>query len=147
MGKWSKQPRAHIPAHGGKNPRGGILAPNVNIMNFKWRCDRLDWNGPWSWDASDVRTVLSEVIPRLHDFENMTWSQIEGPTGSHFVDCDALCKDAQDRLDQINELTDQMFSLRVTAKHRVWGIRDIATLRLIWWDPDHSVCPSEKKNT
>jgi hypothetical protein len=39
----------------------------------------------------------------------------------------------------------RLFSLRITGKMRLWGIRDIETLRVLWWDPQHSVCPPLKK--
>jgi hypothetical protein len=144
----AKNPRiARQPPNTGKQPRGGNLAPNVSTMLFKWRCDKLDWDGDWSWHQTDVQLVLGEIIPKLHEFENMTWGSIEGPTGSHFVSCGDLCKEAQERLNVIREETDELFSLRLTGAHRIWGIRDIAILRIIWWDPKHSVCPSVRKHT
>jgi len=145
--KGEKKPRAAWQPKGQKQPRGGSFVPNISTMNFKWRCDRLDWDGPWSWHKIGLQLALSDVIPRLHQFETMTWAEVEGPTGSHFIDCQTLCKDAQDRLQKIQENTDQLFSLRLGGKYRLWGVRDLATLRLVWWDPDHSVYPTEKKNT
>lgn len=116
-------------------------------MKFKWRAHALDWDGEWSWGKIDLRIAFGEIVPKLHQFEEMTWAEIEGRTGSHFIDCSDLCKEAQGRLEQIQEGADQLFSLRIDGKHRVWGVREIAMLRLLWWDPEHSVCPSEKKHT
>jgi len=142
-----KKPKAAWSPKSDKQPRGANLAPPIPTMNFKWRSDRLDWESPWCWSALNIKTAFSEIVPKLHEFESMTWAQVEGPTGSHFIDCDKLCKDAQDRLAKIQENAEQLFSLRIAGKYRVWGVREIATLRLLWWDPDHSVYPTEKKHT
>jgi hypothetical protein len=78
----------------------------------------------------------------------MTWAEIEGKTGSHFVGYSDLCKDAQDRLTALQKDEQaQLFSTRITGEKRLWGFRDIAILRVLWWDPNHSVCPSLKKGT
>jgi hypothetical protein len=78
----------------------------------------------------------------------MTWAQIEGPTGSHFVEFEDLCPEAQKRLTEIGKDEQaRLFSVRIAGELRVWGVRDIAILRVLWWDPDHSVCPSQKKHT
>jgi hypothetical protein len=116
-------------------------------MPFKWRCNRLDWDGPWSWRGVQIILALSDIVPKLHDFESMNWGDIEGKTGSHFVKVSDLCNEARDRLTTMDEDADSLFSLRLTNKMRIWGIRDLAIFRLIWWDPEHSVCPSLKKNT
>jgi hypothetical protein len=80
--------------------------------------------------------------------ESMTWGQVEGATGSHFVEVDAIVPDAQRRLEEIGkDEQGRLFSLRITGEMRLWGIRDIAILRLLWWDPEHQVCPSHKKHT
>lgn len=87
-------------------------------------------------------------MPKLHNYESMTWAEVEGPSGSHSVDFDQLCAQAQARLAEIGrgEL-ESLFSVRITGEQRVWGIKDVAILRIIWWDPEHSVCPSQKKHT
>ncbi len=33
------------------------------------------------------------------------------------------------------------------GKQRIWGIKDRNILKVLWWDPDHEVCPSLKKYT
>ena len=35
-----------------------------------------------------------------------------------------------------------MHSLRLSGQERVWGILDQGVLSVLWWDPDHAVCPS-----
>lgn len=95
----------------------------------------------------DNQTLL-EVMGHLRDFESMKWAEIEQGTGSHFVKKGSLIKKANDRLGQIKQDdVDELFSLRVSGKKRIWGIRDESVLRIIWWDPSHEVCPSVKSHT
>lgn len=128
----------------GKVPREANR-PNLQAVNFRWRVDSVDWDGPWSWANATVNDLLGIIIPRLHDFESMTWADVEGKTGSHFVAYEKLCTEAQKRLTELRwDEQAQLFSARITGKRRVWGTRDVAILRVLWWDPDHTVCPSLK---
>jgi hypothetical protein len=59
-----------------------------------------------------------------------------------------LCKTARDRLEDLRlEDIDELVSLRLGGAERVWGIRDGNVMLLLWWDPEHAVCPSLKKHT
>jgi len=40
-----------------------------------------------------------------------------------------------------------LFSFAIDGRRRVWGIRREHVLCLLWWDPNHQVCPSQKKAT
>lgn len=92
--------------------------------------------------------ALVEVLAKLRDFESMTWLEIDGPTGSHGVPLHRLSKPAQQRLTELRQDdAAELFSLRITGKRRVWGILDEHVLRILWWDPEHQVCPSLKKHT
>jgi len=42
---------------------------------------------------------------------------------------------------------DALYSLRLSGKLRLWGVRDRSVLQLLWYDPEHQVCPSPLKNT
>ena len=42
---------------------------------------------------------------------------------------------------------DQLRSLRRTGKQRVSLVLDRGIFNLLWWDPQHLVCPDKKKNT
>ena len=123
--------------------------PNVQGMNFCWRVSEIDWEGPWGWSKATCQELLKDIVPRLHHLESMTWGQVEGPTGSHFVEIADIAPDAQRRLveDLGKDEQGRLFSVRITGEARLWGVRDIAILRVLWWDPNHEVCPSLKKHT
>ncbi len=59
-----------------------------------------------------------------------------------------LCSKAQKRLIDISkDDCDELFSLRIMVRQRIRGIKDGNILWLLWWDPEHEVCPSHKKHT
>jgi len=77
----------------------------------------------------------------------MTWKDIICH-GSHQCSKHRMSKDARDRLKEIRQDDiDELFSLRLTGKRRVWGIKVGRVLNFLWFDPKHLVCPSPKKNT
>jgi hypothetical protein len=85
---------------------------------------------------------------KLKSFESMTWQEIEGPSGSHFIEVSQCAKDARDRLRALQyDDIDMLFSLRISGRARVFGIRERRILRILWWDPEHQICPSAKRHT
>lgn len=112
-----------------------------------WRVRKIDVDGPFGWEQLDKNGLLSKVLPRIQHFETMKWQEILG-TQNHEVQIASLAPEAQKRL-QFLQLDDigQLLSLRLSARERVWGIRNRDVVDLLWWDPEHKVCPSEKKHT
>ncbi len=56
-----------------------------------------------------------------------------------------LSAEARQRLVELRQDdVDELFSLRMTGRRRVWGFREANVLRFLWWDPDHQVCPVDK---
>jgi hypothetical protein len=80
-----------------KVPRRGDH-PDIQGKNFSWRVSNIDWKGPWGWSQATCEQLLGYIVPRLHHLESMTWGQVEGPTGSHFVEVADIAPDACRRL-------------------------------------------------
>lgn len=141
----AKVPRSAFASGDEKKPRGN--APRYDGALPLWAFRIVDLGGPWCWTKIDGPT-LGAVLERLKQLESMTWAEIEGGTGSHYVDQGELSKEARDRLVKIEQDdTESLFSLRVSGKERIIGIRDGSVLRILWWDPEHQVYPSKKKHT
>ena len=63
---------------------------------------------------------------------------------NHNVGIQRLCKSAQDRLNAMKQYDpDEILSLRLSGTERVWGILADGICTLVWWDPEHQVCPSD----
>lgn len=79
----------------------------------------------------------------------MTWGELLKATGGrtsgnnhHSISVDQLSQKAIGRLTELKlEDIDELFSLRLTGKIRLWGIKDGRVLKLLWYDEDHSVYP------
>lgn len=105
---------------------------------------------PFGWHEVETET-LKTIRARLANFESMSWKEIllDGKKQNHLVKVYRLCPDARRALEVIFSQIDfdEMVSLRVSAKERVWGILEGSILKVIWWDPDHGVCPAPLANT
>jgi hypothetical protein len=117
-----------------------------------WRVSILETQDPYGWHTIDL-TTFEHIRERLGNFETMTWRDIliVGKKQNHSVAVGRLCKQAKDRLEQLSLFgVEKLVSLRLSARERIWGIQDPmdkAVLKLLWWDPDHEICPSLKKYT
>ena len=101
---------------------------------------------PFGWHKVDV-TLLLEIHSKLKCFETMTFSDILG-RNHHTVPIERLCKEAQNRLTVLGlDDVEELLSLRLTGISRVWGIMEHNIVVLLWWDPEHLVCPSLLKHT
>lgn len=77
----------------------------------------------------------------------MTWAEIMQASGgrvrgnnSHPVRVEKLTRQAKARLAEIRqEDVSELFSLRLTAITRIYGVRDGRALKLLWYDPYHGM--------
>jgi hypothetical protein len=104
---------------------------------------------PFGWHVLDEKT-LHYIREKLATFEGRTLNEIfiVSKKQNHPVPVKGLCSDAQRRLQELKLLdVEEVYCLHLSGKERIWGIRDLNVLILLWWDPDHKVCPSEEKHT
>jgi hypothetical protein len=129
----------------GKTPRIPF-APDTGDSLPSWRFRTLDIDGPFC-PTRMTPAEVREVRSKLGNFESMTWAEIERG-GSHSIAVSELEKPARERLEhlQLDDI-EEVFSLRLSGKERVFGLRQGAVMRLLWWDPDHEVCPAPLKHT
>ena len=131
---------------GEKEPR---VAPDIKRLereNLGWHFRVIDKDGPFGWRNIDRETIWC-VIGKLAAFETMTWGEVLGPR-NHEIPRSELCPMARVRLGQIKQNDiDQLVSLHLDGKRIIWGIRDRRYMKILWWDPEHQVCPSAKKHT
>jgi len=158
VGKGKNRKRRKAPRYskglqpGDRQPRTKENPESHNREKIAWQLRIADLDGPWGWNKLDSSTWWKEIHPKLRDYESMTWGEILSASGgrargnnSHLVPIEELCKDAQRRLTELkqDDISD-LFSLRLKGKARLWGIPDGRVLRVIWYDPEHEVCPSER---
>ena len=111
-----------------------------------WRVGIMEMVDPFGWHQIHGNK-LTDLREKLGHFESMTWSEIliRDKRRNHFIPRKDICKAAQDRLVSMRQDdVDELVSLRLSGPERVWGILDGDILRVVWWDPEHRVCPSIK---
>lgn len=118
-----------------------------------WQVGTLDLEAAWTFKSLSKDDWWSDVFPKLKSFETMTWQEILSQTGgpthgtnSHLVSVEKLMPEARRRLTDLRlwEDLEELLSLRLTGKRRVWGILVGHTLKLLWYDPEHEVCPGPR---
>lgn len=146
MGKDKRAARVGSPPASAKAPRGEKPG-NFDGEPIAWHLRHLDREGPWGWGSISTHELWNVILPKARDFESMTWGSVK-QGGSHSIDLESITSEARKRLQEIGQDdVDELFSLRLRGKERLWGIRDRHILKVLWWDPKHQICPSTKKHT
>lgn len=113
-----------------------------------WNLCWLDINGRWGWAGLSKTEWWNEICAKLILFEKMTWSEIKRNRKNHSIYVGKIVKEAQQYIiDRGLEQHDQVFSLRLTGKKRVYGIRTERVFNVLWYDPNHEICPAHLKHT
>jgi hypothetical protein len=144
-----KQARsAFSPSAQKKTARRSEDPGSTNAMQPVWVFAAMDEGGPWGRKLLTESAIWDDILPKMRNFESMTWSQIElDRKRNHSIPISDLCKEAQKRIEVISLDVDELFRFRLTGEQRLWGVRDRNRFKLLWWDPEHKVCPSQKRNT
>ena len=113
-----------------------------------WRFSTCD-KDVWTFDA---RELFDEILPKLREFESMTWNEIliRGKKQHHSIEAEKLNPAAQERLDMMRIEAEAIVSLRLQATHRLYGYRIGSVFYVLWYDKNHGdnnfcVCRSYKK--
>ena len=78
----------------------------------------------------------------------MKWVELEQQRSTHSMPTYKIVREAQNRLQEIElDEVEELYQLQLSNKGRIWGIRHRQIFDLLWWDPEHTVYPTEKKRT
>lgn len=144
--KKPRLPKGTRPDRKSKIPRvGGAAEPRDGFP--VWRFRFIDWDGGWPPTGIGNRDPRP-IATKLSSFETMTWEQIK-TQGSHYIDPSKIIKPARERLIVLKkeDWFDNLFSLRLQGRERLWGFLRDSVFFMLWWDPNHEICPSQKKHT
>lgn len=124
-----------------------------------WSFKRMRRETKWLFPAEeliccDENSCLTStcVLSKLADFESMTWREIKqqqrggsGKSSNHFIDdnLDKLHTDARKRLREL-QITENVFSLSIENKVRIYGILQSRVFEILWYDNEHEIYPVEK---
>lgn len=118
---------------------------------LRFRFDRVDVSGPWCL-SHVVPDDHRELLRKLREFETMTTSEAfhsrPSQPGKDYPEFSGLCPEAIERLKTINaDDEDGISRLRLTGTKRLYGFRHGSEFSIVWWDPEHQICPSELGHT
>ena len=130
---------------GGKQVRQRHDPSTQDNETIAWRFNIVDEEGPWGWRTEAGRRWWRSVLPKMQNFETMTWAQLFQAAGGrrrgnnhHSVEVEKCTKQAKERLVEIgHEDISTLFSLRLEGQVRIYGIRDGRALKLLWYDCHH----------
>ena len=141
----AKQPFHKVIPPGKKSPRGAEKAEKAPDL-ISWHIKTVDKEGSWGWEQI-TRLIFEGILTKMSNFETMKWPEILN-RNNHAVPISKICPEAQRRLKELKQDdVDELISLRLAGEKRVWGIRDQNILKILWWDPEHTVCPFLKTHT
>ena len=144
--KKDRGPKTLVAPSQEKKP-AAIFDENWREMQPAWRVSLLEMYTPFGWTEVDEASAV-QIRERLGNYESMKWKEFVPSYRCHFIKRTNLCKEAQAHLEKIEQDDiDSVMSLGVTQKGRVFGILEHNILKILWWDPDHQICPMEKPNT
>ena len=146
----SKKPRAEFTTSPSKNPVCKVDNKDFYHRHPAWRFSRSKKYESSEFGWKSLENTLFHVVEYLHNLELQTWSDIlNDKKKNHFINVEDLIPEAKRLLTQNNEDVDAVFSLHISAKERIFGIIEsgVGILDIIWWDPEHKICPSQKKHT
>ena len=120
-----------------------------------WMFDRIDRNGKFAFDVSRKDFDIHLVFDKLLSYSTMTWGEIDrqthdwGKSKNHHLDYQGMSQEAKERIRkmQLEEEIDAIYSLSFENQIRIVGIKDKGIFRIIWYDPEHEIYPSTKRNT
>lgn len=145
----SKRPRFRAEPSIEKRPRVAQEPRNEDDARISWRLGDADMNERWAWNAIDPARVAA-VVAFLAEMDKLTWPEASrGHRGRcKMIPTTEICEEAQRRLVAIgHDDEDSLAEFHLTGMERIWGIRRGSICHILWWDPDHSVCPSTLRRT
>ncbi len=143
----------------GGNPsreiRTGANPNSIYSCTPSWNFHLCDKSGAWAFTQERLNDVFwKKVLPFLSSLESMTWNEIliGAKKEHHTISIEKLNSCAQKRLNELNQYPDSLVSLRLGGTIRIYGILEVSTLCILWYDDNHGnnndcVCRSFEKHT
>jgi len=106
-----------------------------------------DFDPAANWGTVNTRNLpFLYIADKLKSYQRLGWDGIQRDISKHHpVEISNLVKKAQDRIRVLKIVADSLFAFRFSSTQRLWGVRYQDVYSVLWWDPDHEVCPSHLK--
>lgn len=144
MPKRKPRRRKELGPPGAKNPLRLQDPDALENKLFRWRAtdEYIDYNDEdWGWGQVTIQVFFQEILPRLQQYETMTWSDIFRRNSCHYWDINKMPTKARNKLKRKYPQHDTFHQIDILQPCRLLGWRDRQILFLIWYDPNHTICP------
>lgn len=122
---------------------------STDRQTLVWSFEKTDRNDQFRFTSDRDDMEHHELLYHIMQYSDRTWAEIKQDTHDrnnkskhHTLSYDSLSRCAQQRMLAMN-IEDDVFSLALTNRLRIIGIRDGRIFRAIWYDPNHEFCPVE----
>ena len=120
----------------------------------RWMFQRCDFDHS-KWGMLCNSGKLTDFFRYLSNLECQKWGEIltdksgrRSNTRNHHIPLTDIIREAQKRATEINvDEFDDLCSIAVSGRMRVWGYIIDGLFYIIWFDPEHEIYPSEKRHT
>lgn len=134
---------------GGK--RVYMVPSHASNERLCWHFGAMDLEGPYGW-GEITQDQLRKLLGVVRDLEKQTASELFDKAGyrqtvgaTKSIPVKNICPEAQGRLEALGfDDHNHLVSLRITKKARLWMLRFNTIACLLWWDPNHRVCPGDQ---
>jgi hypothetical protein len=117
-----------------------------------WSFQNIDRDGHFAFNCGRDDLNCDTVLLSIVEYSGRKWKEIDtethdnGKSKHHFLEYDKLSFRARQRIvaKRLQQDTDLIFSLRLSNKVRIIGLRKDDRLEVIWFDPEHDFCPSTR---
>lgn len=147
MAKSNKQAKAAFSPRPAKRAKADdSLARAYRSRPPVWSFARHAKGGSFAWTALG-EPHFPRVFDALAGYEAMPWGQIEAKPHCHPIDVEDCHHDIGQYLAQQGWDIDSLFQLSIGNKGRLFGERIDHVFRVMFWDADHQVYETQKRNT
>ena len=154
MSKDGKRPATRLDRPDEKQVRLSVDPDAYSRTPISWRVRFMDRvHDEWGWDlpndANRAHTLWNRIHSAMKGYETMTWAAIDQKKSCHpWPDPYKLPKKAQDALTRLGfklEQLEGLYQLSTGNLGRLLGIRDRTVFSILWWDPNHTFYPTQKR--
>ena len=143
MGKHRAEKKAALGVIPVRKKRPAVASEQSLYSDKKaaWRLGKVQISHPYGWHTISASDVV-KLREKLGHFEKSTWNElfVTNADYNHRIQADQLkCPIARQWMK--DNLRDQPFlwTLRISAKERIWGILSEDAYQVIFWDPNHLI--------
>lgn len=118
--------------------------PNLENQHLAWRFSNADISGPYSCALFNLKD-FQLLWDRLRTFETMNVAKLRDQGSYHSPAIANISKEAKNRLSELgHDDIDKLHSFRITGPCRLWCMKHLNIMCVLWWDRNHEVCPTLK---